>query len=149
MLYNSQRRSLSSRVSSTPCLLVSFKKNKTPKHNIAYQLAAVYTATYIDSSVLPCLFGNAFLQSFKNTSPPFHGHCWPFKMSTVEFIMISSPGPVFLWTNLWRNSSEPSRQPTATCKSTHLIRLPISANYSAAYRRHLATIINALVRVIL
>lgn len=39
-----------------------------------------------------------------------------------------------------------SQQPAATCKSTHLIRLPISANYNAAYRRHLATIINAQVR---
>lgn len=84
-------------------------------------------------------------------------HVPSFPRSLLTFENVDSPvnHDIIHWAGLsWNksvkaNSSEPSLQPTATCKSTHLIRLPISANYNAAYRRHLATIINALVRWVL
>ena len=98
--------------------------------------------------LLPLLLRLFVLQSFKTCPPSFRGHCWPLEKSTVQLIMIWSTGQLFLWTHRWGRtppSWASSQPPTATCKSTHLIKLPISANYNAAYRRHLATIINALV----
>lgn len=122
-------------------------KIKGQRQNI-YQLERA-TFCFNSLNVLPGRFerknewkNDAFLPSFKT--------CLPSPQSPLTFPNVDSPvnHDIIHWAgfslnkSVRANSAEPSQQPTATCRSTHLIRLPISANYNAAYRRHLATTIN-------